>query len=449
MERTMWNKMLDELAPEISHSLAGALRSSQIYLQNGAFRYTLGAFALKMLQQNGREEKLESAIRSCLGPDTTITHEVREISMAEIAKAADVDPARIRRLQQPVQLPMNYFVREGLKPEYCDETNWLIDDWNVMAQDAMDQLISGKEQIVCIVAPTGMGKTQLAQLTLHRLQEQGLIVEYVPASTYFANAVSSMDKRAGNRTTADLGFYLQSDVLCFDSIEYLASRLSTNSFDCFKVTLETLLARDGKRLILVSHNLPISYGFTDDVFGKIMMGLTVPIDRPNELERQRLLQFMALKLEERHIPDEVLLEMAKFSFDPRTLDGVLKSLDHQYKFGPPRDGVGSWIAERYGGTGSLSVQSILKAVSAVTGLDEQKIKEGTKTDQSRARHIAMYLIDKLLSNMSESAIGRVFDQKPSTAHCGIEVIEQKLAKKDVGVMTLIHEIKRELKIPAE
>lgn len=437
MSTQEWGELLESLRAQIG-TISGLLGSSEIESKNGTFLYTVpNRTVLEMMEKGDRRRVLEDAIRNKLGPDIEVKVEVREVTLQQIA-GEHVDRRTNERLRRGITIPMG-FDWFDLREEFA-EGSLCVGGWNRLAHAAAMELVERREQTVCLVAPTGMGKTHLGQNILHQLKGQGMHVGYVPSPTYMKNAVQSMIER-----TNALAFYLTLDAVFFDDLQFWASRMDKKSFDCFKVTLEAVLAR-GIRLVVAMHDSPKSYGFSGDVFGRVAEGLTIPIRTPNQSERLELIEFWSKQMSSCAIPTNVLSELAAFELNPRVISGALKTLNLMCQGGEPPKCLAAWVSENYAiSQPSLTTSRIIEVVAEVAGIKPEAVRgKGRKEAQVQARHVAMLLFGELLG-LTQSQIAREFNQDPSTVNSAMHKLEQRVQEGEVGISTLLRESRGLLK----
>lgn len=439
MNAEEWSALLESLRTDIGVSTACLLGGAQIELTNGTFLYTVpNRTVLDILEKEGRRDVLERAIREKLGPDIEIKLEIREVSLEHLIETHEIDRRSSEKLRRGTTIPMGFDWFE-VREEF-GEGSFCVGGWNRLAHAAAQELVSGNEQTVCLVAPTGLGKTHLGQNILHQLKSQGMNVGYVPSPTYMKNAVQSMIER-----TDALAFYLTLNAIFFDDLQFWASRMDKKSWDCFKVTLEAVLAR-GIRLIVAMHERPGTYGFSGEVFGRIAEGLTIPIREPNQSERLELIEFWAGRMNSCAIPTRVMGELAAFELSPRVISGALKTLNLLWQNDDAPESLAAWVSENYAiSRPTLNTSSIINAVAEVSGLKPGAItSKSRKGPQVQARHIVMYLMCELLG-LTQSQIAREFNQDPSTVNSAMRNLEERIKGGETNASTLLRESKRMLK----
>lgn len=305
-----------------------------------------------------------------------------------------------------------------------------------------------------IYSNPGLGKTHLLHSILNYIHEKfpGKRVLYCETADFVQEFVNYV---TGQKQQDRLKNYITScDIFLIDDIQGLATKTMTQIFffDIFQV-----MYSHNKQIIITSDKHPQDLkNFEERLRSRFASGLTVTINQPDFDTCQAIVKSKITNspLDINSFDPEVIsLIASKFSKNIRDIDSALnKLLWYVTNFKPT-----NYIDIN---TAKEALQSLIEVKDSKTKLNEQKIINTVAdyynltpsqiTGQSRegkialARHIAMYLIKKLM-DLPFTRIGMMFGGKDhSTVMSGVEKVENSI-KTNTSLEQAINELKTQLK----
>lgn len=305
-----------------------------------------------------------------------------------------------------------------------------------------------------IYSNSGLGKTHLMHAIINYVKESmpGKKALYCDSNDFLSEYVKYVT--GVNKGSSFKDYITSFDFFLIDDIQNIATREQTSLFffDIFNI-----LHSHGKQIVITSDKHPGDLkSFDERLKSRFSAGLTVSIEQPDV---QTCVSILRNKI------DKSLLDIN--TFDPKVLEFIaenfsknIRDIDHAFNkllwyvtsFRPTRF-IDMDIAYE-------ALQSLIDVKQAKTKLNEQRIlavvadyynkTPSQLTGTSRqgeivfARHIAMYLIRKMLDT-PYTKIGIIFGGKDhSTVMSGVEKVEKEL-KTNPNIETVISEIKNLLK----
>lgn len=305
-----------------------------------------------------------------------------------------------------------------------------------------------------IYSNPGLGKTHLLHAIVNYIREKfpGKRALYCEADEFlqeYVNYTTGVKQQDSLRE-----FITGFDVFLIDDIQGLSSKDMTQKF-YFEVFNN--MYSHGKQIVITSDRHPQDLkGFEERLRSRFASGLTVSINQPEITTCEEILRSKINNspLEISNFDPQVIEFIAqKFSKNIRDIDQALnKLLFYITTFKPT-----AYIDMA---TAAEALQSLIDVKDSRQKVNEQRIlnvvadyynlSTSQLTGQSRqgnvalARHIAMYLIKKLI-DLPYTRIGLIFGGKDhSTVMNGVEKVENSL-KTNTSLQTAINEIKAQLK----
>ena len=305
-----------------------------------------------------------------------------------------------------------------------------------------------------IYSNPGLGKTHLMQAVVNFIREKnpGKKVLYFESGDFLQEFV---DITSGTKNLNAFKKYIQSqDVLLVDDIQMLSTKEKTLDFffDCFNK-----LMLSGKQIVITSDKAPSELkGFEERLNTRFASGLIVVIGQP---EVPTCVAILRSKIENSLLDinsfDPKVLDFIgeKFSKNVREIDSALNRLIWYVTSYRPTKYIDMTIAME-------ALQNLIDIKDTKQKLSEQKIinvvadyykktpsqitGSSRESDITLARHIAMYLIRKML-DVPFTKIGFIFGGKDhSTVMSGVNKVEKSL-KTNESLKTAVGEIESQLK----
>ena len=305
-----------------------------------------------------------------------------------------------------------------------------------------------------IYSNSGLGKTHLMHAIVNYVHENmpGKKALYCDSIEFFNEFVRFLGGE--QKGTAFKDYCTSFDIFLIDDIQNLATKEQTliNFFEIF-----TKLYSQGKQIVITSDKSPLELkGFDDRLRTRFGSGLTITINQPDV---PTCVAILKNKIENSLLDinsfDPKVLELiaTNFSKNIREIDNAFNKLLWYVTSFRPTKYIDMEIAYE-------ALQSLIDVKQSKQKLNEQRIiavvadyynktpSQITSTSRQGdlvfARHIAMYLIRKMLDT-PYTKIGLVFGGRDhSTVMNGVEKVEKEL-KTNTNIEQVINEIKSLLK----
>ncbi len=250
-------------------------------------------------------------------------------------------------------------------------------------------------------------------------------------------------------------FFKNFDVLLVDDIQFLAEKAKTEEMFFY---VFTDLVNRGKQIVLTSDRQPSELkGLEDRLVTRFSQGLVVSIKNP---DRDSCIEILKTKIDEAglsvsNFDDSVLYFIAdRFSSNIRELEGALNRLifyavnfskDEHVTMEVAIEALQSLTGGR-GIMNTINEQRIIDVVADYYKLTPSQLTGRVRTGQiALARHIAMYLIRNIITDVSLKRIGDMFGGKDHTTVInGVQRVEKAL-KTDIGLKEAIDELTKRIK----
>lgn len=265
----------------------------------------------------------------------------------------------------------------------------------------------------------GLGKTHLMMAIGNHVKEQfpHLRVLYVTAEKFQNDLVEAMSKKknlAGLRA-----YYRHADIFLIDDIQMIGQRAEYTQEEIFHTF--NYLYQNGKHIVISGDRPPQQLSrLTNRLISRFQSGLMADIKSPNLETRMAILASKA-KENQLVLPDTVLKFLAeKLRGHIRILESALTNLlflsdlenrpiDLSMAKSIVRDLANQEEKNR------ISIDTIIEAVGRSFGIEEEKVKGKSRTEQvSLARHACMYLARKHIPALTLAEIATFFGRKDHT-----------------------------------
>lgn len=293
-----------------------------------------------------------------------------------------------------------------------------------------------------IYGDTGLGKTHLIQAVGQYVLQQNpkARVYYTTSEQFTFDFIESIKN---NKITELSNYYRSADVLLMDDIQFFIAKERTQEefFHIFNT-----LYQNQKQIILSSDRAPRDLqGLEERLISRFQWGLFVDIQPPDK-ETQIAIIRKKTEAEELNLPEEVVnLITDNSSANIRELEGTIIKL-MAYSSLTKKD-ITLELAQRILKTSfkpakRISVDLIIEAVAKYYGIQENAIREKTRSKEVvLPRQVSMYLA-KQLTDYSLKTIGLSFGGRDhSTVIHALGVIEGRIKSEPVFAEEL-EEIKR-------
>jgi len=256
-----------------------------------------------------------------------------------------------------------------------------------------------------------LGKTHLMQAIGQRILKKysNMKVSYVTSETFTNELIDSIKD---NNTNEFRNKYRSIDILLIDDIQFIAGKESTQ--EEFFHTFNTLY-EDNRQIIISSDRPPKEIPTLEErLRSRFEWGLISDI-QPPDLETRIAILRKKGQMEHVHMPDDTITYIAdNIQSNIRALEGAFtKIVAHASLNG---EEIRAELAEKVlkdilspSKPTVITVDLIQKIVAAYYNvrLDDLKAKRRT-TALAHPRHIAMYITNELLPNISQAKIGEHF-----------------------------------------
>lgn len=441
--QSMWDSIKNELQNEVDDQ-----RFFDVFLSD-SFIYSISNdlitiiansnFAVSVLSQK-YETIIKNAIKKVLNLDLKIKFDVKD---------------NVKSNPQTEERPE--FFRNSINHSSLTFDNFVTGPANIEAKQAALYIASNPGitfNPLFIYSNPGLGKTHLLHAIMNFIHEKtpGKRVLYCESADFFQEYVNFT---TGAKQQDSLKKYFDDiDVFLIDDIQGLATKEKTQLFffDIFQN-----LYNHNKQIVITSDKHPQELkNFEERLKSRFASGLTISINQP---DFETCVSIVKSKITNSPLdinsfdPEVINLIASKFNRNIRDIDGAFSKLIWYVTNFKPTNFVDLNTAKE-------ALQSLIDVKDSKSKLNEQKIltvvadyynlSVNQLTGQSRegkialARHIAMYLIKKML-DVPYTRIGLMFGGKDhSTVMSGVEKVENSI-KTNTALEQAIGEIKSQLK----
>lgn len=348
--------------------------------------------------------------------------------------------------------PAFCLIKDELAP-YATLLGFVTSDKNKMTLDLLASLAnrgcaSAQYNPIYVYGGSGTGKSHLLMALTKELCKNGVRALYVKMETFTENVVAAI--RSGHMQDFRT-MYRDTDVLLVDDMQVLAKKTATQ--EEFFHTFNTL--HTSGRQIILSANCPpfMLCDIEPRLISRFEWGITLPLGTLEEKDidkiiEKRLLSY-GLRLDEESLKhlmrvfsyhltslhkavDALALRASKTEdgisphFTPEIIDKLLYDLLHHKK------------------NSQLSQQKIVQTVAEFYGIKIEDILGRSQAQEYTApRQIAMYLCrEKIKAPFTQ--IGQFFQRDHSTVISSVNLIKDKLLKKEPSLPADLQSIEKKL-----
>ena len=438
-----WSRIQTELSKSIEdrHFFDVYLSESYIHsIENGTIMVVVGSnLAVKILSSK-YTTLIQEAAKTVLGSTYKIKFNIKENIKATVEIAED----------------KQFFKSQVINPSLTFDS-FIAGPSNLEAKQAALFVAQNPGKAfnpLFIYSNSGLGKTHLMHAIVNYVHEHmpGKKALYCDSNDFFNEYVKFLS--GGVKGTAFKDYCTSFDFFLIDDIQNISSKEQTlvTFFDIFNN-----LHSHGKQIVITSDKPPSELkAFDERLKSRFAAGLTISINQPDTATCVAILKN---KIE------NSLLDIN--SFDSRVLELIAQNFSKNIRDIDLAFNKLLWYVTSFRPTKYITLeiayealQSLIDVKVAKTKLNEQKIisvvadyynkTPSQLTGTSRqgdivfARHIAMYLIRKMLDT-PYTKIGMLFGGKDhSTVMNGVEKVEKEL-KTNPNIETVLNEIKSLLK----
>lgn len=442
--QSIWSKIQAELNKTIEdrHFFDVYLSESYIYsIDEGIMTVVLGSNLAVTILSTKYTGVVQEAAKTVLGQSLKIKFSIKD---------------NLKPIGNVVEQKEEFFASEVINPSLTFDS-FITGPSNLEAKQAALYVASNPGKgfnPLFIYSSSGLGKTHLMHAIVNYVKERmpGKKALYCDSNDFLTEYVKYVTGES--KGTAFKDYITSFDFFLIDDIQNIATREQTSLFffDVFNI-----LHSHGKQIVITSDKHPGDLkSFDERLKSRFSAGLTVSIDQPDV---QTCVSILQNKIE------NSLLDIN--SFDPKVLEFIaanfsknIRDIDHAFN-------KLLWYVTSFRPTKYIdmeiayeALQSLIDVKQVKNKLNEQRIisvvadyynkTPSQLTGTSRqgeivfARHIAMYMIRKMLDTPF-TKIGMIFGGKDhSTVMSGVEKVEKEL-KTNPNIETIISDIKALLK----
>ena len=442
--RSAWSRIQDELGKNIEdrHFFDVYLSESYIHsIENGVMTVVVGSNLAVTILSTKYSTLISEAAKNVLGTAVKVKFNIKE---------------NIKTVTELTEDKQTFFKSQVINPSFTFDS-FIAGPSNLEAKQAALYVAQNPGKAfnpLFIYSNSGLGKTHLMHAIVNYIHEKmpGKKALYCDSNDFFNEYIKFLSGQ--NKGTAFKDYCTSCDFFLIDDIQNIASKEQTlvTFFEIF-----SLLYSHGKQIVITSDKQPAELkNFDERLKSRFAAGLTIPINQPDV---QTCLAILRNKIENSLLDinsfDPKVLELIaqNFSRNIREIDSAFNRLLFYVTSFRPTKYITLDIAYE-------ALQPLLDVKQSKTKMNEQKIisvvadyynkTPSQITGTSRqgdivfARHIAMYMIRKMLDT-PYTKIGMIFGGKDhSTVMNGVEKVEKEL-KTNPNIETVINEIKSLLK----
>ena len=443
--QSIWTDMQTELRKTIEdrHFFDVYLSESYIYsIDDSTMTIVLGSNLAVTILRDKYSLVVQEAAKTILGQSYKIKFHIKD----------DLKP-----IEEKTEEKELFFASEVINPTFTFDS-FITGPSNLEAKQAALYIASNsadkRTNPLFIYSSSGLGKTHLMHAIVNYVKENlpGKKALYCDSNDFFSEYLKYITGE--NKGTAFKDFITSFDFFLIDDIQNIATKEQTSLFffDIFNI-----LYSHGKQIVITSDKHPGELkSFDERLKSRFSAGLTISINQPDV---QTCVSILKNKIE------NSLLDIN--AFDPKVLEFIaenfqknIRDIDHAFN-------KLLWYVTSFRPTKYIDMQIAYEALQSLIDVKQVKAKLNEQriisevadyynktpsqlTGTSRqgeivfARHIAMYLIRKLLDT-PYTKIGMMFGGKDhTTVMNGVEKVEKEL-KTNPNIETVITQIKSALK----
>lgn len=399
------------LAAKVGRERLELLESLAVLTVEGTTLRVVAAndFALDRVRKAHRRD-LDAALNETAGGPFTL-----EFAVDAAATPRKLTPVAATPLVVVTPPPQEEAAFKPLRRKFATWDEFVVGATNRLAFAAAQSAVSQHAPSPLVIAgPSGSGKSHLLEAIWGSARRAGLKrVVHLTGEQFlnqFVEALQSTGVPNFRRKYRDL------DLLLIDDLHHLAGKQHTVAE--FQHTLDALI-KSGRRVVVTMDRLPReTNGLGDELAGRLAIGLTVPLGRPDEMMRREILRRKATErgLE---LSDELLSEQAALlPADARVLFGAVNKLHIAAgAFGETPDAATArdLLADlRAPAERAVRLDEIAAAVCEEFRLEPELLQSDARTSAvSRPRMLAMFLARRY-TRAPLGEIGRFFGRRSHT-----------------------------------
>jgi len=294
---------------------------------------------------------------------------------------------------------------------------------------------------------SGLGKTHLLHSIANYIQTNRpeLKIHFTSANVFMAEMIESLQENKLHEFRRRYSELI--DVLIIDDVHELKNKDSTQKefFDVFNE-----LTNKRKQLIFTidKHTKDIT-GIEDRVRTRLSGGMVVEIQRPDLETRTAILKKIAQE-EDIFLPDDVIDLIAKsIKSNIRELEGSLINLGAYssiYNLDIDLDIARTQLKlDQYDDNRLIKMEDVTKVVSEYYEIPVSDLKsQARKKEITHARHIAMYLCNKLIKSSTTTKIAEYYNRKDHTTVVHAVQKIKTLIKNDYQIHNQIQQLETKI-----
>ena len=439
-----WSRIQTELGKTIEdrHFFDVYLTDSYIHsIDNGLITVVVGSNLAVTILTSKYTTIIQEAAKSILGRPVKVKFDIKE---------------NIKTISELSDEKQMFFKSQVINPSLTFDS-FVSGPSNLEAKQAALFVASNPGKAfnpLFIYSNSGLGKTHLMHAIVNYVHEHmpGKKILYCDSNDFFNEYVKFLS--GASKGTAFEDYCSNVDFFLIDDIQNIASKEQT--LLVFFRIFNSLHSR-GKQIVITSDKHPLELkSFDERLKSRFSAGLTITINQPDVATCVAILKN---KIE------NSLLDIN--SFDPKVLELIAENFSKNIRDIDTAFNKLLWYVTSFRPTKYITMdiayealQSLIDVKQSKTKLNEQKIisvvadyynkTPSQLTGTSRqgeivfARHIAMYMIRKMLDT-PYTKIGMIFGGKDhSTVMNGVEKVEKEL-KTNPNIETIINEVKSLLK----
>ena len=442
--RNSWSRIQTELAKTIEdrHFFDVYLSESYIHsIENGVMTVVLGSHLAVTILSSKYTSLIQEAAKSVLGTSIKVKFDIKE---------------NIKTLSDAIENKQVFFKNQIINPSLTFD-NFITGPSNLEAKQAalfVAQTPGKAFNPLFIYSNSGLGKTHLMHAIVNYVHENmpGKRALYCDSIEFFNEFVRFLGGE--QKGTAFKDYCTGFDFFLIDDIQNIASKEQTlvTFFEIFNS-----YHSQGKQIVITSDKPPSELkNFDERLKSRFASGLTITINQPDVPTCVAILKNKI---------DKSILNIE--SFDPKVLELIAENFSKNIRDIDSAFNRLLWYVTSFRPTKYISMdiayealQSLIDVKQSKQKLNEQRIisvvadyynktpSQITSTSRQGdlvfARHIAMYLIRKMLDT-PYTKIGMVFGGRDhSTVMNGVEKVEKEL-KTNPNIETVLNDIKSLLK----
>ncbi len=445
----LWGRILNFIKDELDENVVYDSFFKDSYVQSiedNTILVLVNSSLTKTLLQTKYKDLVDEAVREVTESDYVVEY----VTQDELKNHVQSKPGS--------QKQQTFFESAALNPKQTF-SNFVVGPFNLEANQAATLISCDPGKMfnpLFIYSESGLGKTHLLNAIGNYIVKNGTNQPKVLniSADVFVDEYLRFVK--GDKEAESIKDYFKTvDVFLVDDIQFLAEKPKTE--EMFFYVFSALVSAN-KQVVITSDRQPNELkGLTDRLVTRFNQGLVVSIKEP---DRETCIEILKKKIEENNLDvdifdENVLVFIAdNFSHNIRELEGALNRLIFYMVNSKKTDKVTLDFAldalSSLTGTNSISTtineKRIIDIVADYYNLSPSQLTGKIRTGQvALARHIAMYLIRNILTDVSLKKIGDIFGGKDHTTVInGVQRVEKEL-KTDASLKAAVDELTRRIK----